>query len=136
MREGRWRSRLKATLDVDHLVSVSVWEKRLQARRGDSAGADLVELVNEIGNCWLMEKNFNCSKSDRPLLDLLSQVHEFKSGARDVTEWSVPLLIPNSLLVVNGQGLDSLAEAIRTRTDRIKQELKDFVAGQAVPCSG
>lgn len=129
-------ARVKATPDVDHLVSVSVWEKRLQARRGDLAGSDLVDLVNEIGNCWLMEKNFNCSKSDRPLLDLLSQVHEFKSGARDVTEWSVPLLIPNSLLVVNGQGLDSLAEAIRTRTDRIKQELKDFVAGQAVPCSG
>jgi len=36
--------------------------------------------VNLLGNCSLLDKSFNISKSDQPMWSFLQEVHEFKEG--------------------------------------------------------
>src|SRR5207302_2522989 len=79
----REKSRRQTVLDVDHIVAWDLWQskvKTFQERQPKLKIPQAVDAVpeqltveelgvkvNELGNCMLLEKNFNISKSNRPL---------------------------------------------------------------------
>ena len=85
---ARWRmssiplrvGKSKPRLDVDHAVAFKLWEQKLDAGlpEGIDDQDDAVPLVNLLGNCSLLEKTFNISKSDKTLRSFMEQVHEIK----------------------------------------------------------
>ncbi len=84
LRLGKAKS---SSTDVDHLVSVKIWE----SRRGSvedllEDGESFDEIVNSIGNCVLLDKSFYISKSDKPLRDFMLQVHRIKEGSLSLDE--------------------------------------------------
>jgi hypothetical protein len=117
------------SMDVDHLVAAKAWE-RMTLPLGQERAQDLTSVVNQLGNCWLMEKNFNISKADQPLADFLGRVHEFSSGSLKIPEWAAPLLITDQLLDPQQAGVKAVETAIEHRTRRIKDDLKAFVGGR------
>ena len=54
-----------AAWDVDHTVAFSLWDDMLNGGlpEGVQDKEDGLSLVNRVGNCVLLEKNFNISKS-------------------------------------------------------------------------
>lgn len=126
--------RKKVSLDVDHLAAAKAWE-RLIASLDEDRRAEVGPAVNQIGNCWLMEKNFNISKSDGKLTDFLAKIHEFKSGLLTITAWCDPLGVTPPLLDPTTAGVDAVLAAIDARTQVMKTELKAFVRGEKVPVS-
>jgi hypothetical protein len=83
----RQRIQRKNSIEVDHIVAVGLWETKLRnlpdalpTINGEPEGLQIEDVgpsVNELGNCMLLEKNFNVSKSNRTLESFLEGVHEF-----------------------------------------------------------
>jgi Protein of unknown function (DUF1524) len=83
---------------VDHIVAFDLWNNKLAACLGSAPGTDgeqrglqtedLRPRVNEIGNCMLLEKNFNLSKSNSSLKEFLEGVHEFKERKLELADWA------------------------------------------------
>lgn len=125
----------QATLEVDHIVACGLWDEKVEQLVVAQGELDLVrriELsleVNEIGNCTLLEKNFNISKSKRSLKDFLSEVHEFASGETRVDEWSAAMELGADQVDAAAKPLDILAAAISERTLSIQTELQQFIRG-------
>jgi hypothetical protein len=67
--------------------------------------------MNSIGNCSLLEKTFNVSKSDKELATFLSEVHEFKTGERDLDQWALALGVTDALLRPKSSSLDQIQQA-------------------------
>jgi hypothetical protein len=94
----RQSGRRQNTLDVDHIVAFDLWQSKLgglppaQAKPDDQTMAvtpeEAAPRVNELGNCMLLEKNFNISKSNKPLNEFLQGVHEFKDGQLTIASWA------------------------------------------------
>jgi hypothetical protein len=116
----------KLALEVDHTLSHGYWEKRL-ANEEDSEL--FIEFSNKMGNCALLEKSFNISKSDRSLRDFLKDVHEFKEGKMDIDSWSNALLISKELLDPPSYDLIEIADSVDRRDQAIRSELCEFVLG-------
>ena len=143
LEQDRWNAaklvlrhrRTQATLEVDHIVACGLWDEKVEQLVVAQGELDLVrriELsleVNEIGNCTLLEKNFNISKSKRSLKDFLSEVHEFASGETRVDEWSAAMELGADQVDAAAKPLDILAAAISERTLSIQTELQQFIRG-------
>ncbi len=79
----RQRNRRQNSLGVDHIVAYDLWQSKLNMLRaapppGENVGEKIDELapmVNELGNCMLLGKNFNISKSNKPLKQFLEGVY-------------------------------------------------------------
>jgi Protein of unknown function DUF262 len=73
----RQKGRRKDSIEVDHIVAYDLWKTKLEARppvppptegeEKEPSVEDLMPKVNELGNCMLLEKNFNISKSNATL---------------------------------------------------------------------
>lgn len=128
LRSGKGK---KTTLEVDHTLSYAYWERRLGT--GLPAGyTDIDEsmaLANLLGNCALLEKTFNISKSDKTLKSFMEQVHEFKQKAVDLNDWAAALAIPSALLDPDAAATDDIATALKARDDTIRGEVAEFVRG-------
>lgn len=112
-------------LDVDHVVPFALWDDALEA-----AGIDpdsLSATVNDIGNCILLEKNFNISKGKKSTREFLESVHDFKDGTLSIEDWSQTLDLDIALVDANVNDLQSLSDRIRERSDAIKTDLREFV---------
>ncbi|WP_316170076.1 DUF262 domain-containing protein [Bradyrhizobium sp. SZCCHNRI1058] len=135
------------SIEVDHIVACELWELKLKEYRADldnlgsEEGLDdrrdeeAVELAlraHEIGNCMLMEKNFNISKSKRPLKDFLEGVYEFKNGKYTIGEWASALDIQMPQVDSVGTAITELAELIARRTKTIQSDLEHFIRGTKV----
>ena len=83
----------KIAIDVDHLVSVGYWTDTLKAARPASTplSEDDLEGLNDIGNCCLLEKNFNITKGKGVLAEFVAQLHEFSDGQIRLPEWQESL---------------------------------------------
>ncbi len=135
----RWRyssiplrsNKKKAVLEVDHTLSFAYWEKRLRGTGGDDI-QDMLSLCNLLGNCSLLEKTFNISKSDQSLKSFIAQVHEFKEKKENIDEWAASLLVPQELLDPESATIEKIAEALRSRDVAMRAELSDFVKGTKV----
>jgi hypothetical protein len=121
----------KPSLDVDHAVAYALWEVKLAAGlpTGIEDQAEALSLVNILGNCSLLEKTFNISKSDKTLRSFMEQVHEFKEGKVDLSSWAQALGLADSMLDAASATSDDIVQAIETRDKAIRAELVDFVKG-------
>jgi hypothetical protein len=124
----------KATSEVDHVVSFALWKTKLQSglpkQIADEEEAESV--ANKIGNCALLEKNFNISKSDKPLKSFLSQIHEVREHKIRIDAWCAALAISQPLLDPDVAGVDDINEAIENRDKEMKADLADFIRGLKV----
>jgi hypothetical protein len=109
--------------DVDHVMSHKVWKNLAQAE-------DDAPIANRLGNCALLEKNFNISKSARSARSFLEQIHEFKQGQLTVDDWAVALSVPAALLDPASSSISALRLAVEDRDKTMKEELVSFVRGQ------
>lgn len=118
-------------IDVDHIVSCSFWEKHLQPQATEGQPEeDLGAKLNDLGNCFLLEKNFNISKSDKSLLEFLGELHEIGSGKLPLSEWQEALVIRPPQLDPASHSATEIKAEIEARTARIKEELRAFVRGE------
>jgi 5-methylcytosine-specific restriction endonuclease McrA len=136
----RQESRRQNSLEVDHIVAWDLWKSKLAiVQPSPSTGiAGLPEQivasepdprVNELGNCMLLEKNFNISKSNRPLKEFLEGVHEFKEGTVTIEEWAAALELQMPQVDSATTTLDVLGSLFADRTLKIRGDLEQFARG-------
>lgn len=146
MRTGRKRT---SKLEVDHTVADAWWgrlvnqeietklatfvgtdeEKALVAPDDFESKFDALAFINLLGNCSLLDKSFNISKSDEPMRKFLYEVHEFKEGKIQLNEWEAALSLSATLTAPEGSTLADIKKAVQTRDALIRKELTDFIAG-------
>lgn len=128
LRSGKGK---KTTLEVDHTLSYAYWQRRLS--NGLPSGCadidDATMVANYLGNCALLEKSFNVSKSDKTLKSFMEQVHEFKEKKVDLDKWATSLAISATLLDPNNTSLDDIVSAINKRDETIRTDVTDFIRG-------
>jgi hypothetical protein len=149
MRTGRKRT---SKLEVDHTIADAWWQRLVtqltQQKQATFAGPEDEKarlapgdfpsryeaqcFVNHLGNCSLLDKSFNISKSDQPMWNFLKDVHEFKSGKLVRSEWEQALSLNSDLTSPNGVDFDVLVQAISARDSLIRAELNQFIAGTKV----
>ena len=139
----------KGSLDVDHTVAYAQWDRKvsLGLPTGIETKDEALALVNMLGNCSLLEKSFNISKSDKTLRSFLEEVHEFKEGKVDLASWALALQLENPMLdgtmasdeqsqsilpVGTEADSDGFVRAIRKRDAAIRAELVEFVKGTKI----
>ena len=118
--------------EVDHAVSFAFWEEKLKAGLpGKFTDLDDAKAIaNQLGNCALLEKNFNISKGAKSLKSFLEQIHEFKEGPWSLTEWGSALGMPIDMVDSDIAAVDSIVAAIENRDTAMRAELTEFVRGQ------
>lgn len=146
MRTGRKRT---GRLEVDHTVADAWWgrlvnqeietklatfvgtdeEKALVAPDSFDSRSEAMAFINWLGNCSLLDKSFNISKSDEPMWQFLKEVHEFKDGKIRRYEWEQALALSETLTSPEESTLANIKDAIQSRDTLIRKELVDFVAG-------
>lgn len=135
----RKQGRQQNLLEVDHIVAFDLWRSKIEARqernpRGDDVvdQLDIDELmsnVNELGNCMLLEKNFNISKGNRQIKDFLESVHEFKEDKISIKDWAAALDIEMPQVESTDTDIMILKDLFAKRTLKIRNELEQFVRG-------
>jgi hypothetical protein len=138
----RQSSRRQNALEVDHIVAFDLWKSKLEMlpplqAATDGGGKiltreDAAPRINDLGNCMLLEKNFNISKSNKPLKNFLQDVHEFKNGERTIESWAAPLDLEMSQVDPLNISVESLLDIFTKRTQKIKRDLEDFVRGKTI----
>ncbi len=128
LRSGR---RQKADLEVDHTVAHSLWEKMVKAipPKDEEEEQEWMQAINSLGNCTLLEKTFNISKSARPLKDFLAEVHEFKGGTITQADWAMALGLSDSFLDPASVAAMDIRDAIAKRDAEVRKEVIEFVLG-------
>ena len=146
MRTGRKRT---SKLEVDHAIADAWWQRliytKIEAKLATFTGTELEKVaivpdefnsrweafafVNLLGNCSLLDKSFNISKSDQPMWSFLQEVHEFKEGKFNRQDWEAALSLNNSMTTPDGVTLPDLKLAIQTRDALIRKEVREFVEG-------
>ena len=147
MRTGKKRI---SKLEVDHTVADACWkrlvEQQINAKQSTFVGTDeekeqiapdgfnskdeANQFINLLGNCSLLDKSFNISKSDKPMRHFLEQVHEFKTGESHMGDWEKALSLSPTLTSPGEASFADIKNAIETRNALIRKDLVDFVAGQ------
>jgi len=147
MRTGRKRT---SKLEVDHTVADAWWarsvEQQIQVKLAAFVGTDeekariapddfesrydAIAFINMLGNCSLMDKSFNISKSDEPMRHFLQQVHEFKDGKVKIADWENALALPTELTSPEKSTFAEIKKAIQNRDALIRKDLVDFIGGK------
>jgi hypothetical protein len=127
------KSRQQLSLDVDHIVAWDLWKSKLemlqaQPRTGVATSEqfaidELSPRVNELGNCMLLEKNFNISKSNKPLKDFLDGVYEFTEGKLTIEEWATALDLEMPQVDSANTPIEALRSLFADRTQKIRADL-------------
>lgn len=132
--EARWKmakvalreqSRRQNTLQVDHIVAWDLWRCKLGAAPGEEVGAE----INELGNCMLLEKNFNISKSNQTLRAFLEKVHDFKNCTYTIANWAKALDLEMGQVDSTDTSVETLRLLFTDRTQKIRSDLEQFVRG-------
>ena len=113
----REQGKKKVTLDVDHSVAHALWERKLATGlpTGASDKDDAISLVNRLGNCSLLEKSFNISRSDKTFKSFMQEVHELKTHQVTLDEWAASLGLSQEMLDPEAATVDAIATAVGTR---------------------
>ena len=147
MRAGRKRT---SKLEVDHTVADAWWarlvEQQIKAKQATFVGTDeakaliapddfesrydAIAFINLLGNCSLLDKSFNISKSDESMRHFLQQVHEFKVGNVQMADWESALALTPTLTLPDGASFADIKKAIHTRDALIRKDLIEFIEGQ------
>lgn len=146
MRTGRKRT---GKLEVDHTIADAWWQRLIDRIMEEKVASftgteeeklalkpdgfdgrwDAYAFVNALGNCLLLDKSFNISKSDQPMWNFLQEVHEFKQGEFLRQDWQAALSLTDAMTAPDGVSPADLKEAIQTRDAQIRNELKEFISG-------
>lgn len=128
----RTKKNKKISLDVDHSLAYAIWERKISSGlpKGAADKDEALTIVNQLGNCSLLEKSFNISKSDRTLRSFLEEVHNFKKDKDLLGKWADALGIPDVMLDGDGADVNALTQAIGDRDKLIRKELGEFVTGK------
>lgn len=123
--------RMRTSLDVDHTVAFGLWEKKLETGlpKEIKVKEDAIPIVNRLGNCSLLEKSFNISKSDKALKLFIEEVHEIKENKVSLNDWADALSIKTAMLDPRDADATVIAEAIDERDKLIRAELVEFIKG-------
>ena len=127
------KSRKKVSLHVDHTVAYAFWKRKLVESGLPKDSPELEEelaTANELGNCSLLEGNFNLSKSDATLKSFLEDVYEFKMGKVTLKDWAAALKLPSTMLEPDTAEIAVVKKDINDRDQLIRTELADFIAGK------
>jgi len=147
MRTGRKRT---SKLEVDHTVADAWWvrlvEQQIKAKQATFTGTDeekaliapddfesrydAIAFINLLGNCSLLDKSFNISKSDESMRHFLQQVHEFKDGKVQMADWEAALALTPTLTLPDGSTFADIKIAIHARDALIRKDLIEFIGGQ------
>jgi hypothetical protein len=87
----------KPSAEVDHTIAFSLWQNKV-ASTPEVDKEEVLPLVNRLGNCALLEKNFNISKSDKSLKSFLNQIHEVVQHKIRIDAWCAALSISQPML--------------------------------------
>ena len=122
------------SLEVDHSGAHALWEDKLKVDlpEGETDPEEALALVNQIGNCSLLEKSFNIIKYKYSFRSFLVQVHDFKDNPERLTEWATALAIPSQMMGADTSDVTQIKQAIAHRDALIRQDLKDFIQGKCV----
>jgi hypothetical protein len=127
----REKSRRKSSIEVDHIVAYDLWSGKLDALRKSQPELQIEEFsskANELGNCMLLEKNFNILKSNATLKAFLDRVHEFKEGL-DMAKWAAALDLDMAQVDSNATTVEALQKLFSDRSQKIRSDLEGFVRG-------
>lgn len=121
----------KPSVDVDHIIAYSLWERRIEddGAPEDYTLEDLESAINSLGNCMLLEKNFNISKGANDLDTFMVGVHPYDNEPSKLPAWYEALNISESLRSRRDFSLKIRLEAIEDRTDSMRSELEGFILG-------
>jgi len=146
MRTGRKRT---SKLEVDHTIADAWWgrlvnkeialklksfvgtdeEKALVSPDDFDSKMDALAFINFLGNCSLLEKSFNISKSDASMRDFLREVHEFKEKKFEITKWEEALSLSAILTEPGNSTLADIKKTIKDRDILIRQDIIEFIGG-------
>lgn len=134
-------TRRRNSLEVDHIVAWDLWQTKLKGQtsaRGegstatsDAGSEELGPAGNELGNCLLLDKNFNISKKNKPLKDFLDRVYDFKrvEDKIEIEDWAKALDLEMAQVDSANTSADVLQKIFVERTARIRRDLEEFVRG-------
>ena len=105
-------------------------EKALIAPDYFESRYDAIAFINLLGNCSLLDKSFNISKSDKSMRHFLEQVHEFKDGKVLMADWEAARALTPTLTLPDGSTFADIKTAIQTRDALIRKDLIEFIGGQ------
>jgi hypothetical protein len=119
--------RKNSTIEVDHVVACDLWRTKLTSLSDE----ELASRVHEIGNCMLLEKNFNISKNNSTLKNFLDNVYEFKDKKLKLADWAAALDLDMAQVDCSAISVDQLQKLFEARTRNIRSDLENFVRGSA-----
>ena len=96
---------------------------------GFESQADARAFVKLLGNCSLLEKSFNISKSDEPMWTFMREVHDFQNDPTKRAKWEAALSLSETLTSPDKTTLSEIKKAIEIRDTLIKKDLAEFTAG-------
>jgi len=138
-------------LEVDHVVAWARWNEKIDVmRKATPAIAQnttgevppnaavtetpidldaILPEVNTLGNCMLLEKKFNGSKSKKPMNEFLERVHEFRKETHEIELWAKPLELTMPQVESSATSVATLQQLFEARTKLVQEELVEFVKG-------
>jgi hypothetical protein len=136
-------------LEVDHTVADALWtrlvqqeiktkqtgfdgsdeEKALLAPDNFESTVDALAFVNLLGNCSLLDKSFNISKSDKPMWSFMQDVEDFKNGTKQRHVWEAALSVSETLTAPDESTLGEIKKTMQIRDTLIRKDLAEFIAG-------
>ena len=126
----------KPQAEVDHIIPFSIWQNRI-AEHGAPKNYTIEEVesaINGLGNCMLLEKNFNISKGTDDLQTFMQDVHPFDNNPDQLPDWYEALVINQSLQSSRNHSLEDLLGSIEERTSSLRASLRQFVSGEVNRC--
>jgi len=128
----------KPKVEVDHIFSSKIWEKcNTKLRKGSHSqmkhsDEELQSVINELGNCMLLEKNFNISKSDESLDNFLDRLDPYDKCDMRRKFYDAMDITPNLHSYKEPFSPDIVFDEINARTKKIKGDIIEFIKGNAV----
>ena len=138
----RQKSRRQSSIEVDHIVAFNLWQSKLAAlppseTDGEPEETPIDELsskVNELGNCMLLEKNFNISKSKATLKSFLDGVYEFADKKLELPDWAAAMDLDMAQVDCAATPIDRLQALFSARSQMMRNDLEKFIRGSKNRC--
>jgi hypothetical protein len=116
------------SIDVDHVLSIRSWEEMCK-KDGTPVQLGAGDPINQLGNCILLQKDFNISKGKKAMRAFLCEVHEFKHDIARISTWAKNLALEERHIDPELSDVQGLIDCINQRTKAMKDVLREWVYG-------
>ena len=144
-RDPMKRKSAEPKLEVDHSIPVAIWnnmvetsypvkdsrdpatgtEKKMPIGTAQLTRSEIVAFINSLGNCSLLLRSHNRSKSDEPFGDFLADIYK----PEKIEAIRSGLGLSSNMLAPTKSTIETLYKDIEDRTKAIKQDLEGFFRG-------